>query len=333
MPLLLSTLNQMGVLGCYIIIGFIIAKLGIVDKKSTSLISKLENNVFLPALVLYTFIENFNLATLSQSWKLLLFSLGTELVIIPIAIFSAKLVSKDGFIRRMYTYGLAFANFGFMGNAVVQSLFSASFYQLYVIFTLPLWTLIYIWGVPSLLIEHNDVETKETIKAKILKSLKPLLNPMFIALLAGAIIGVTGLGGLLLSLNNGKGIFITQVIKVCGDCMSPMAMIMTGITFAFIDVKKVLANKGIYIVTALRLIVYPLMFGGIAWLVKNYLLDFDSTIFNCFIITLAMPLGLNTIVIPSAYGRDTSIPAGMALVSHSLSIITIPLIMMIFGIG
>ena len=56
MSLLLSTLNQMGVLGCYIIIGFIIAKLGIVDKKSTSLISKLENNVFLPALVLYTFI-------------------------------------------------------------------------------------------------------------------------------------------------------------------------------------------------------------------------------------------------------------------------------------
>ena len=59
MSLFISTLNQMGVLGFYMIIGFVIAKLGIVDRKSTTLLSKLENNVFLPALVLYTFIENF----------------------------------------------------------------------------------------------------------------------------------------------------------------------------------------------------------------------------------------------------------------------------------
>ncbi len=323
----------MGVLGFYMIIGFVIAKLGIVDKKSTSLLSKLENNVFLPALVLYTFIENFNISSLSQSWKLLLFSLGTELVIIPIAILSARLASKDGFIRRMYTYGLSFANFGFMGNAVVQALFSPSFYQSYIIFTLPLWTLIYIWGVPGLLIEHSEVASKQTCKEKLYGMVKPLINPMFIALLIGAVIGITGLGGSLLSLNDGKGIFFTQVAKVCGDCMSPVAMIMTGITFAFIDIKKVLSDISIYIVTALRLALYPLVFGGIAWLVDRYVIAFDSTIFNCFIITLAMPLGLNTIVIPAAYGRDTSIPAGMALVSHSLSIATIPLIMMIFGIG
>jgi predicted permease len=323
----------MGVLGFYMIIGFVIVKLGIVDRKSTTLLSKLENNVFLPALVLYTFIENFNIASLSQSWKLLLFSLVAEIVIIPIAILSAKLVTTDGFIRRMYIYGLSFANFGFMGNAVVQALFSSAFYQSYIIFTLPLWTLIYIWGVPSLLVERAESAPEATRKEKLLKSLKPLLNPMFISLLIGAVIGITGVGEVLLSLNDGKGIFLTQVIKVCGDCMSPIAMIMTGITFAFIDIKKVLAEISIYVVTALRLIVYPLVFGGMAWLVNNYVIAFEDTIFKCFIISLAMPLGLNTIVIPAAYGRDTSVPAGMALVSHSLSIATIPLIMMIFGIG
>lgn len=333
MPLFLSTLNQMGVLGFYMIIGFAIAKLGIVDKKSTALLSKLENNVFLPALVLYTFIENFNIASLSQSWKLLLFSLITELLIIPIAILSAKLVTKDEFIKRMYIYGLSFANFGFMGNAVVQALFSAQFYQSYIIFTLPLWTLIYIWGVPNLLIERDKAASETSCRGKLLNLLKPLLNPMFVALLIGAVIGISGLGGVLISLNGGKGIFLTQVIKACGDCMSPIAMILTGITFAFIDIKKILADKGIYFVTALRLLVYPLVMGGVAWLVKNYGIPFDDTIFSCFVISLSMPLGLNTIVIPSAYGRDTSVPAGMALISHSLSIITIPIIMMIFKIG
>ena len=332
MSLFVSTLNQMGVLGAYMIIGFVIAKLRIVDRKSTTLLSKLENNVFLPALVLYTFAKNFNLAALSQSWKLLLFSLGTELVIIPIAIVSAKLASKDGFIRRMYTYGLSFSNFGFMGNAVVQALFSASFYQSYVIFTLPLWTLIYIWGVPGLLIERGEA-SEEVGKKTLLEMLKPLINPMFIALLIGAVLGISGIGEYLLSLNGGKGFFLMQVIKVCGDCMSLIAMIMTGITFAFIDVKKVLTDKSIYLVTALRLIVYPLVFGGIALLFAKHVIAFDDAIFQCFVISLAMPLGLNTIVIPAAYGRDTSVPAGMALISHTLSIATIPLVMMIFKIG
>ena len=323
----------MGVLGLFIVIGFVIAKLGIVEKSATAMLSKLENNVFLPALVLYTFAQNFTAASLSGSWKLLLFSLIAELIIVPVAICSAKCASKDGFIRRMYTYGLSFSNFGFMGNAVVQALFSPSFYQSYVIFTLPLWTLIYVWGVPGLLIERTEATVKKSRGARLKASLRSFVNPMFIALLIGAVIGVSGLGEILFALNGGKGIFVTQVVKILGDCMSPVAMMMTGITFAFVDIKQVLSVKSIYAVTALRLIAYPLVFGGIALLLKNYVIPLDDTVFNCFIISLAMPLGLNTIVVPAAYGRDTSVPAGMALVSHALSIATIPLVMMLFGIG
>ena len=47
---------------------------------------------------------------------------------------------------------------------------------------------------------------------------------------------------------------------------------------------------------------------------------------------IAMPLGLNTIVIPAGYGKDTSDAAGLALVSHLLSCITIPIIFLIFNI-
>jgi predicted permease len=43
-----------------------------------------------------------------------------------------------------------------------------------------------------------------------------------------------------------------------------------------------------------------------------------------------MPLGLNSVVIPGAYGLDTSAAAGMALISHVLSCISIPAIFMLF---
>ena len=326
MKLFLSTLNQMGVLAVYMLIGFVLAKLKILKKGATKTISRMENNIFLPALVMYTFIENFNLSTLSESWGLLLFSLGVEVIIIPVSIILSRWCSKNDFIKRMYTYGLCFSNFGFMGNAVVSALFP-EIYQSYIIFTLPLWTFIYVWGVPGLLVEKEFAPTNR--KERVLSALKALVNPMFIALIIGAIIGITGLGEAMLSLNGGKGIFITQVIKVCGDCMSPLAMIMTGITFAFIDIKKVIKTASIYVVTALRLLVYPLVIGGVCLLVDKLVIDIPTVFYVCLICSVSMPLGLNTIVIPSAYGKDTSVPAGMALVSHVLSIATIPLVMAI----
>ena len=328
LSLFLSTLNQMGVLGLYMAVGFTVAKLGILPKESSKVLSRLENSVFLPALVLYTFLENFTVATLRDSWLPLLVSLCVEIVVIPIAIFISKKASRDGFIQRMYTYGLCFANFGFMGNAVVSALFP-EIYQHYVIFTLPLWTIIYVWAVPELLVEKEQAEDAESGKQKLIARLKSFVNPMFIALLIGAVLGVSGLGELLISAGGGKGIFVTQVIKVLGGCMSPIAMLMTGITFATLDFKKVLGTVSLYVVTFLRLIVFPLVIGGLALLLKTYVIEIPDFVYVSLVCSLAMPLGLNTVVIPAAYGKDTSIPAGMALVSHVLSIATIPLIISI----
>jgi len=38
------------------------------------------------------------------------------------------------------------------------------------------------------------------------------------------------------------------------------------------------------------------------------------------------PLGLNTVVFPAAHGGDTSTGASMAMISHTLSVLTIPLL-------
>jgi len=54
--------------------------------------------------------------------------------------------------------------------------------------------------------------------------------------------------------------------------------------------------------------------------------------FICMLCAQAMPLGLNTVVVPAAYGKDTSVAAGMALISHAISIITIPVILTLFGL-
>ncbi len=305
MSVFLTTLNQIAFLFGFIVIGYILVKLKVLPENSATVLSKLENTIFIPALVMGTFIENFTIERIGAAWKLLSVSFIIVCIAIPFAILVSKLVTKDKYIQKIYTYGLSFSNFGFMGNAVVSSLFPDVFFE-YLIFTLPLWILIYLWGVPRLLIA--DSGKKQTFK----ESLKSFINPMFIAMLIGMVIG-------LLNINLPK--WIVSLIDVSGDCMSPVAMILTGVVVSSISLKKTFLNVRIYIVSTIRLIIMPVLFIAVASFFR-----IPETTYICALCSLAMPLGLNTIVIPSALGKDTTVAAGMAVISHLLSCITIPLI-------
>ena len=60
------------------------------------------------------------------------------------------------------------------------------------------------------------------------------------------------------------------------------------------------------------------------------LLGTNDEIMTLALIAFATPLGLNTIVFPAAYGGDTKTGAAMAVISHTLSVITIPFMYLIF---
>ena len=305
MEVFLSTLNQTGFLFSLIVIGFVLAKFKFIPDNSGTVLAKLENTVFVPALVMGTFIKYFTVEQIGSASKLFLISFAIAFITIPIAILISRLITKDKYVQNIFTYGLVFSNFGFMGNAVVSALFPEVFMN-YLIFTLPLWMLIYLWGVPVLLIA--DAGEKQTLKTR----LKSFANPMFVCMIIGMIIGICSFK---------LPAFCVNVIDTAGSCMSPIAMLLTGITVSNMNVKKAFGDIRIYTVTAIRLLVIPFVFFGIAKLIP-----FDSTVYLCAICSLAMPLGLNTIVIPSAYGKDTTVAAGMAVISHFLSCFTIPLI-------
>lgn len=305
MDVLQATTGQMVVLFLLIAMGFIIAKLKVVPDNSDTVLSKLENNLFVPALVLGTFASNFTVEKLTTAGKLFGISFLICLLMMVLAVLISKCCTKDSYIRKIYTYGLAFSNFGFMGNAVVSAVFPEIFLD-YLIFTMPLWTMIYLWGVPCLLIPSG--EGKQTLKSR----LKSFANPMFLAMLIGIVIGLSGIR---------LPSFMTQVIDVTGACMSPVAMLLTGITVAKMNAKKVLSIKSIYVVSLVRLILFPLLFVGLFAIVPA-----AQNIVVCAVCALAMPSGLTSIVVPKGYGKDTSVAAGMALVSHLLSAVTIPVI-------
>ena len=304
-----ATLNQTAFLFLFIVIGYLLSRCKLVPDHAQAVLSKLENYLFIPALVLGTFINNFTAQKIAAAWELLLGSLVLAVFAIVLSSLCVRFCTKDAYEQSIYRYGLCFSNFGFMGNAVVSALFPDIFME-YLIFTLPLWSLIYLWGVPVLLIGNNA--GKQTLAQR----MKNFVNPMFVCTILGMLIG-------LFSIPIPQ--FVRSAVSAAGDCMSPIAMLLTGMTIAQFDIREVLKIKSVYLVTALRLIVFPLLF-----LAVLFIISLPETFATCAVCSLAMPLGLNTIIIPSALGKDTKVASGMALVSHILSCLTIPVVFSLF---
>ena len=306
MSTFLTTLSQISFLFLIIGAGFVVMKVCKLPSNATNVLSKLVSTLFMPALILTNFTENFTVSRISSAWP---FALGGVIVVtasIGIAILISRFSAKEDYQRKIHTYCLAFSNFGFMGTAVVSAIMPDIFMS-YLILCTPMWMVNYAWAIPGLLIPNN---TNKVF------SFKNLLNPLFIAMVLGIVIGLTGIP---------LPQFVDTSVDTLSKCMSPCTMLLTGMCVAKIDIKRVMKIKSIYILSAIRLIGMPLLF--IAVLLVH---RFDRGVSLCILAVLAMPLGLNGVVIPEAHGKDTSEASGMAIVSHLASALTIPLMFALF---
>lgn len=301
-----ATLNQMFVLFTFMALGYFLNWKGILPLNTSIAVSRLETNVLVPCLVFNTFYKYCTIENMKEKWLYIVYGTAIMLVSIVLGVVLSRVFAKDDYLRKIYTYSFAVANFSFMGNAVVLGIFGEDVLFDYMIFTLPLCLYVYSFGTASLIPKEKDKGF----------SFKVFLNPICVSMLLGALAGLSGIP---------LPKFLVTSIAQAGACMSPLAMILTGFVVANYSFKT-LASKGrIYVASILRLIVIPL-----AFVLVLKLLNTDSTIIMLTLCATAMPLGLNTVVFPAAYGGDTTPGASMALISHIMSIITIPIMFSLF---
>ena len=113
-------------------------------------------------------------------------------------------------------------------------------------------------------------------------------------------------------------------------------MLLAGFTVARFDFLPMLKNVRVYFATALRLVVLPIILIGLMYavmLLLNVTFNFTVDTFILFMLffAVATPLGLNTVVFPEAFGGDPSTGASMAMISHTLCVLTIPLMFTLMG--
>ena len=123
-----SLLSKMIFLLGLILIGYILAKAKLMPKDSARIISRLETLILMPCLVIGTLMKNCTIDNLVRVWPLLLFSSCLLIILIPISLVLGKVIFKEKHLQNIAIYGLVFSNFGFMGNAVVKSVFEEIFF-------------------------------------------------------------------------------------------------------------------------------------------------------------------------------------------------------------
>ena len=234
-------------------------------------------------------------------------------VVIVISIFLSRFfVKKKCPERGVYQYALAFANSGYMGDPVVMSLLGDVAFSYYKLFCLPLSVGIYTWGI-GVLVPKNEKKD----------FLKKLFNAPMVAMLLGMIVGLTGLCSAIPS-------FANDALDSLKSCMGPVAMLLAGFTVAKYDLLKMIKKTKVYVATLFRLVIIPVIIVAALFGFKELLgLLFGLNIGNAPLFleffAIATPLGLNTVVFPEAYGGDPETGASMALISHTLCVISIPI--------
>ncbi len=301
MQAFLPTFQQMLYLFLCIFIGWGVNKLKLLPANADQTISKLLSYVIMPALVINSFYKNCTIENLTANGPAILYSCLYYGLSTVIAIVLSPLFSKDKGVQGLYKYSFMITNMGFMGNALILGIFGDEMLFKYLMFSIPGTILVYSIGVIWL------------TGGKKKFSWRSFLNPMFGFMIFGIILGL---------LHPTLPVFLTSTLSSLSNCFSALAMLLTGLVIAKFDIRELLKVKPVYILTLLRTILIPI---GVYFLFKA--VGTPDEILMMIVFTAAMPLGMNTIIFPAAYGGDLTTGASMAVISNVVGLISVPLIL------
>lgn len=299
---MLIVMEQVLILVLSAAVGYILCKAGVVDSGHARTLSALHVYVFLPCTLFNTYSTQFTVPYIREKYVLLLTAAAVTLLMLPVSLLLAKLLTKKPYLRTVYRYTLMVSNYGGFGYPLIGGLYGAQMLQNAMLFSLPVSVYTNTSGYAGL------TKTKLTLRR--------LINPMLTAILLGAAVGLTGLT---------MPSLVTNIVNKFAACMAPVGMLIVGMVVSDFDIPSLLRMKLNYAVTALRLLVLPF---GIVGLLK--LLKLEECIVPALMM-YAMPCGMNTVIFPRLVGEDCETGASLTLISSLLACLTVPLCFAVFA--
>ena len=113
--------------------------------------------------------------------------------------------------------------------------------------------------------------------------------------------------------------------------LGPVAMLIAGILAANIDFKKMLANKKIYRVVAMRMVVYPAIILGALKLLSLIRIDNVDKILLISFLASITPAASTIMQFAQIHGRDAEYATAINIFTTVVCVLTMPLFVMLYN--
>jgi predicted permease len=304
---LLTVALQVGILFALMSVGAICRKLKQIDESSVKGMVNVLLMVVTPCLIISVFQRKFDPAMMRSFATAFVIAFMAHIVMIIISSLISRGNEKSLPVLKVAT---VFSNAGFMGIPLEQALLGDEgvFYGVVyvVMFNLFMWS----WGLSAM---------KDTGGKLIFPKINRMMffNPGTIGIAIGVPLFLFS-------------VELPQVLKspvdMLADLNTPLAMLIIGYYLAGAKFSSILRNLSAYIASTFRLIVFPMIFVLILYLLRDSL---DRTMMLALVIPASAPVGAMVTMFAAKHNRDVDLSVGLVSGTTILSIITMPIVIAI----
>lgn len=312
---LIFSLNAILPLVAMIAIGMVLRKVGVKDE-FWNIANKLVFRLFLPVLLFYNV---YNISDFSEiNWSFVLYAVVAICVVFALAMALVPLFVKDNARRGVIVQALFRSNYAIIGVPLATSLYGttgAAAASLLSAFIIPTFNVLSVVALSA----FQPKGEKKNAFAKVLKGI--VTNPLIIAVCSGVVV-------LLIRklLQNASvdfrlfdfslcGVQVTllgSIVKSLANVATPLALLVLGGRFSFAETKT--NGKTVAIVTALRMVVLPVVAIACAYLIVPSL---GGVHFAVYLSVFASPVAVASAVMAKEMDGD-DVLAGQLVVWNTL---------------
>ena len=289
---------KMAMLVLIMLLGYLCARIGITGPEFNQRVTPLVMNVLLTATILNSVLSVPDFTGREIVDYVLVLTAATVLQVV-IAWFLPRLLrtrSEDVGATRLVT---AFGNVGFVGLPVVAAIFGDEMVFFASLCNIPFNLALYSCSAAQLSPDGGRVRWQDVLNAPVIATLLSVV--------------------LLLSRVHVPGVLADTISSVSGATI-PLSMLVIGTSLGGISVRSVLTDWRVYVVSAVRLLVCPLL----TWLVLRPFAA--GALLGISVLMAACPSAMLVTALCLQYGRSDAFASKCIFLSTVLSAVTIPLL-------
>jgi len=300
-----NTIITMMIMG---ILGFILKKSGVTDKRTDKFLSQLLVNYCTPAVMIYITLTNFSISTFQNSYKGILIAIASMVLINIIALGVSGALSLKGMEKGEFISMATFSNTIFVGLPLITGIFgerAVPYLMLYYIAnTLTFWTL----GIYQLV--------RSSGKAFSSKNLMKIFNPPILGFIAGI---------LLLWYNVSLPVYAMESINYLRLLLTPLSLIFMGSTIGDLKMSSVGSPVTTVVILVMRFVLSP-----IVCLLILKVVGMPEDLVKVFIVCAGLPVMTNISIAVGKYGGNPSYSSFMTALSSIVFIFVVPFYIKLF---